>query len=176
MRMWAGNMTGMLIFAVLSLTQRHYAYAAEHLGAVFAFTGGVVTARLVRKAIHRPEAALWLPAILTAVAIPLFPGLAGFYLVAFAMGTQNGAVHIFGGATVNTVFMTGNLERLGEGIGDRDASKSPGLIAVAIVAYAAGAVAGGYAEVSFPGALLATPVTLGLIAASSRRIFPNPEA
>lgn len=176
MHMWVGNMTGMLVFAVLALTRYDYAYATEHFGTVFVFTGGVAAARAGRQLFRRPQTALGVPALLTAIAIPLFPGLAGFYLVAFAMGWQNGAVHNFGGASVNTVFMTGNLERLGEGVGDPDPTKGPGLIALVIVAYAAGVVAGGYAELAFPLALIPTPIGLGLIAATARWIFPQGDA
>jgi len=169
MQMWAANMTGMLIFFVVALTKHEYAFAAQHVGAVVVFTSGVIAARRGRRLLQpRPEAALGLPALLVAAAIPIFPGLAGFYLIAFAMGAQNGAVHSFGGVAVYTTFITGNLERLGEGIGDPNPSKGPGLVLAVIVAYAAGALLGAYARIVTPLALAATPIGLALAASFAR--------
>jgi uncharacterized membrane protein YoaK (UPF0700 family) len=37
-------------------------------------------------------------------------------LLAFAMGMQNSAANRFNGVALNTVFITGNLQKLGEGL------------------------------------------------------------
>jgi uncharacterized membrane protein YoaK (UPF0700 family) len=173
--MWAANMTGSLVFFGIALTERAYLGAAQHIGTVLVFALGIIAARWSRHLLRRPGEALALPAALAAVATPLFPKLPGFYLLAFAMGAQNGSVTRFGGVTVNTAFITGNLEKLGEGVGDPDPRSPPGFIGGVIAAYGAGGILGAVAHwlVPLPLPLIATAAGLAIVAVLTVRLDPD---
>ena len=77
----------------------------------------------------------------------------GRLLLAFAMGTQNGAVTRFGDATLNTVFITGDLQKLFEAVlgwlwQSKDGQPPPGFAILAPVwlEYFAGALLGSRAR------------------------------
>ena len=76
-------------------------------------------------------------------------------MLAFAMGMQNSAANRFNGVALNTVFITGNLQKLGEGlthwlwrICGRPIEKSEGVAIFALIwiAYAIGAGLGALGE------------------------------
>jgi len=75
-------------------------------------------------------------------------------VLAFAMGLQNAAMTHFAGSSLNTVFLTGNLQKLVESLLDREAPRAHATAegtAVALlsrmwVAYLAGVVLGAVAR------------------------------
>jgi uncharacterized membrane protein YoaK (UPF0700 family) len=82
-------------------------------------------------------------------------------LLALAMGMQNAAATRFGGVSLNTVFITGNLQKLGEGLvawlwhrRRRSAAPSDGVAIFGLVwlSYALGALLGavGNAFLTYP--------------------------
>ena len=90
-------------------------------------------------------------------------------LLAVAMGLQNAAATVFGGVGLNTVFLTGNLQRLGETLAD---PAKPGvrrgfvlgLLPAVLLTYAAGAAGGGLAMKHLDLPLL--PAVVALLAAA----------
>ena len=69
-------------------------------------------------------------------------------ICAAALGMQNAAVRSIAGVPINTVFITGNLVRLGTAVPEASAPQQQATLAVltiAWIAYAAGAVAGALA-------------------------------
>ena len=165
---FAGLMTGNTILLGIEISQGRFSDALFHIAIIGAFLAGVMAAR----ALVRLGLKIWL--VLSLVALLLvFCSFTGkniaAIVLAFAMGLQNSAANRFGDVSLNTVFITGNLQKLGEGIiawvwpsHDRDAKEADGvaIFTVVWVAYALGAVLGALASehlslpLLFPAAVL----------------------
>ncbi len=112
---FAGLMTGNTIFFGIEVASQKPWQAAFHAGIMATFLAGVVLAR----AVLRLGGTVWMA--LTATALLLI--LCGFipegpaaFLLALGMGIQNSAANRFNGVSLNTVFITGNIQKLGEGL------------------------------------------------------------
>lgn len=142
---FAANMTGMVIFLGLALANLRPAAAAMHATTVLAFLGGMIASRGLLRLGRGPA-----PSLAVAALFPL----------AFAMGMQNAAVTRFGGVGLNTPFITGDLERLGEALADPHPSREKSgaaakLLPLAVLlAYALGAAGGAVAQRTFGQPLL----------------------
>ena len=156
---FAGLMTGNTIFLGIELATGKFDRAAFHAFIVFVFLAGVITARLAVRA----GARIWMVLTGTAVLLVLcsFANAAwGAILLALGMGLQNSAANRFNGVALNHVFITGNLQKLGEEIvhwfWPREGATSQGasIFAGVWAAYAGGA---------FLGALAATRIPLPLL-------------
>jgi len=159
-RAFAGQMTGNTILLAISIVETNWAQVAFYVAVLACFLVGVVIAGGLVRLGHAPAIALSLSAV--ALAVCAFVTVHwGALLLAFAMGAQNGAVTRFGEATLNTVFITGDLQKLFEAVlGWLWQSKSrqppPGLAILAPVwlEYFAGALLGALAHVSLAYPLL----------------------
>jgi len=113
---------------------------------------GVAASALLRR--YVPLAALLGLEAAATVAAALIMPLVAAPLLAFAMGLQNAAMTHFAGTSLNTVFLTGNLQKLVESLLDRDAPRARATsegTAVALlsrmwVTYLAGVVLGAVAR------------------------------
>lgn len=167
---FVANMTGAVVMLGLAAGEGDWAGAGRHVGTVLSFLAGVVLSRLLRRLGHGPAPSYALSAALVAACMgPAGAGHLGITLLAVAMGVQNAAGTVFGGVGLNTVFMTGNLQRLGEAMADPGKPGATrrfalGLLPSALVAYALGAAAGGLAMRHLAQPLL--PPALALAAAS----------
>ena len=88
-------------------------------------------------------------------------------IAAAALGMQSAAVRRIGGVSINTVFITGNLVRLGSAVPEAAEPKQQTTLAVlstAWIAYAAGAVIGALALHLIAHPMIA-PAALALVAA-----------
>jgi uncharacterized membrane protein YoaK (UPF0700 family) len=149
---FAGAMTGNTVLLGVALAGNQLAAAAESAGIIAAFVVGVAASALLRR--HVPLAALLgLEALAIAAAALVMP-LVAAPVLAFAMGLQNAAMTHFAGTSLNTVFLTGNLQKLVESLLDRSTPRAHATaegIAVALlsrmwVAYLAGVVLGAAAR------------------------------
>ena len=147
------NMTGTIVLSGIALADLRLDAAAAHAGAVLALLGGVLAWRGLLRLGQGPAPSLALAALLVAgVAEMHAAGQAALFPLAFAMGMQNAAATRFGGIGLNTSFITGDLERLGETLVDaRPFRKRPGAAAVllplaVLLAYASGAAGGAVAR------------------------------
>jgi uncharacterized membrane protein YoaK (UPF0700 family) len=112
---FAGLMTGNTILLGMAVAGLD-AWRAVHYGAIIlTFFGGVVTSRALLRGHFRPAVALSL-ASCALLLCTIEPEPVGALILAFAMGTQNAAATRFSGVTLNTVFITGNLQKFGEGL------------------------------------------------------------
>src|SRR6202158_4562551 len=112
-RAFAGQMTGNTILLAISIVETNWTQVAFYVAVIASFLAGVVVAGGLVRLGHAPAIALSLSAV--ALAICAFVTVHwGALLLAFAMGAQNGAVTRFGDATLNTVFITGDLQKLFE--------------------------------------------------------------
>ena len=110
---FAGLMTGNTIFLGIELATREFAGAAFHAVIILVFLAGVIASRGMLRLGWEPWTALTVTALLLVVCSFVEKGL-GAVLLALAMGMQNSAANRFNGVALNTVFITGNLQKLGE--------------------------------------------------------------
>lgn len=167
---FAGLMTGNTIFLGVELATAKFAMAAFHAGIIASFLVGVMLSRAGLRHGAPPPALLTLTALLLAVCSFTDKSL-GAVLLAFGMGVQNAAANRFAGVSLNTVFITGNLQKLGEElvhlIWPPAEPKKPGdgaaIYALVWLSYAGGAVLGALADIWIPLPLLLPAVVLPFV-------------
>jgi uncharacterized membrane protein YoaK (UPF0700 family) len=164
-RVFVANMTGNTVLFAISLLQRNRGEAALRGGLVAAFLAGVMIARLLaRMAGERPTKGqrITILGIESGVLFMLAWKNAGAHadllllLLACILGVQNGAFRYIGGFHLNTTFVTGDLELLGEAIMDlpksepRNSRVKVSAFVLSWVGYAGGAALGALGAVAFP--------------------------
>ena len=172
-RAFAGQMTGNTILLAISLAEGGWSQAGFYLAVIASFLVGVaISGSLVRLGIAQ-AVALSLAAVALAVCA-FVTARWGASLLAFAMGTQNAAATHFGAATLNTVFITGDLQKLFEKVlawlwqpvsAPRDEGASAGFFTLALVwvEYFAGALIGALAQATLSYPLLVPAVLLPFV-------------
>jgi uncharacterized membrane protein YoaK (UPF0700 family) len=168
-RAFAGQMTGNTILLAISLVQSSWSEAGFYVAVIACFLVGVVIAGGLVRFGTAPAVALCFAAIALA-ACAFATDHWGALLLAFAMGTQNATVTRFGAATLNTVFITGDLQRLFEKVlawlwrADAEQPTSGlGTLALVWVEYFAGALLGAAAHAMIPHALLIPAAIVPLV-------------
>ena len=150
---FAGAMTGNTVLLGIALAGRDFGAAAQSVIIIASFLMGVAASAVLGRrfpltAIFGIEAAAIVGAALVAplVAAPV---------LAFAMGLQNATMTRFAGASLNTVVLTGNLQKmmqnfLGRFIGSTRPAQSEvaegAVIGQLWIAYLGGVVAGALAQ------------------------------
>ena len=112
---FAGLMTGNTILLGIDVANGRAPSAAFHGGIIAVFLAGVIASRVLLQLRH----AAWLALTVAAILLVVCSFIGRFWaamLLAFAMGMQNSAANRFNGVALNTVFITGNLQKLGEGL------------------------------------------------------------
>ncbi len=107
---FAGAMTGNTVLLGIALASNKLADAVQSAGIIAAFLVGVTASVLLRR-ITSVAGVLCLEMAAIVVAA-LVPPLAAALILALAMGLQNAAMTHFAGTSINTVFLTGNLQTL----------------------------------------------------------------
>ena len=167
---FVANMTGAVVILGLSFAELDGAGMARHGLTILAFFIGVVLSRLLRRLRLGPAPCYAASALAVLACIGIEgAGQPEVWLLAIAMGSQNAAATVFGGVGLNTVFLTGNVQRLGETLAD---PAKPGvsrrfaavLVAAVLLTYATGAAGGGLAMKHLDQPLL--PAVLALAAAA----------
>ncbi len=167
---FAGLMTGNTIFLGIELATQQYGRAAFHALIIVAFLAGVMLSRILLGLGWKPWLALTATALLLVVCSFTERSWAAV-LLAYAMGMQNSAANRFNGVALNTVFITGNLQKLGEEIiawlWPTPEPKRPGggamIFGLVWLSYAAGALLGAMAARYVPLALLAPAALLPFV-------------
>jgi uncharacterized membrane protein YoaK (UPF0700 family) len=152
---FAGLMTGNTVLLGIALAGDEPSRALHYGSILLAFFCGVLTSRILLRC-HCPPAGALTVAAAMLVLCTAYPAPFGAEILAFAMGGQNAAVTRFGQVTLNTVFITGNLQKFGEGLvglilpgQGRHSEKPPGDVAIfglVWLAYAVGAALGAAAQ------------------------------
>ncbi|HKW53893.1 MAG TPA: YoaK family protein [Stellaceae bacterium] len=175
---FAGLMTGNTILLGISLASAQLLRAAFYGAIIGTFLAGV----LLSRALLQLGAAQWMTLTVTS-ALHVACGFLGrrwaALLLALAMGMQNAAATRFGGVSLNTVFITGNLQKLGEGLVAwlwRRRSPAPASDGVAIfglvwLSYAFGAVLGALGDAFLIYPLLVPAAVLPFIYAPLWRLL-----
>ena len=165
---FAGLMTGNTIFLGIELATGKFDRAAFHAFIVLVFLAGVIAARLAVRA----GAKIWMVLTGTAILLALCSianASWGAIMLAMGMGLQNSAANRFNGVALNHVFITGNLQKLGEefvqwvwpssGVTSHGAS----IFASVWAAYAGGAFLGALANTRIPMPLLVPALLLPFV-------------
>jgi uncharacterized membrane protein YoaK (UPF0700 family) len=163
---FVGAMTGNTVLLGIDIAGGRGDRAIYHLCIIATFLIAIV---LTRTAILS-RAPVAIPLVVGAVLLGATELIASEWsavLAAAALGLQNAAVLKIGGVPVNTVFVTGDLVRLGSAVpraAEPEARNEVSLLAAAWTAYAAGAVFGAVALhlVTYP---MLVPAVLTLVAA-----------
>lgn len=151
---FAGLMTGNTILLGIEIARQEFDKAGFHAAIIAAFLAGVILSRLMLRAGLPAWGALTATAGLL-VLCSFVPDRPAALILPLAMGIQNAAANRFNGVALNTVFVTGNIQKIGEGLlawiwppKDPQAPKSDGVAIFASVwfAYALGALAGAILE------------------------------
>lgn len=165
---FAGLMTGNTILFGIEIARSQFGLATFHAAIMASFIVGVMLSR----ALLRLGFPVW-TALSCAGALLVVCGFldktAAALVLPLAMGMQNSAANRFNGVMLSTVFITGNVQRVGEGMlaliwpnKDPAAARtdSPVIFALVWLAYALGAGLGAVADslvaypLLFPAALM----------------------
>jgi uncharacterized membrane protein YoaK (UPF0700 family) len=156
---FVANMTGNTVLFASDVVAGEFPEAVNHLLPIVTFLLGVVTARIAVIRLDQPSwpqvgvcliviSALW---AIAAVAIPNLGSIL-IPILAFTMGAQNATLPQVEKIPVNTAFITGNLEKLGEAIAgllrkptDRNERLKMWVVGSIWTAYALGAAGGALA-------------------------------
>ncbi len=176
---FAGAMTGNTVLLGIALAEVDFSAAGQSALIIAAFLAGVAASAVLAQRIPL-VAILGLEAVAIVAAALIAPVVAAPVL-AFAMGLQNATMTRFAGASLNTVVLTGNLQKMMQGFLGRftgvtkpsgSAGDGSNTSAGLWIAYLTGVVAGALAERWIAHPLL--PVVLLLPLALVRRpAFPN---
>jgi uncharacterized membrane protein YoaK (UPF0700 family) len=172
---FVANMTGNTVLFASDLVAAQFPQAVNHLLPIVTFLLGVVTARIAVIRLDQPSwpkvgVCLILISGFWTIAAVLIPNLGSILIpvLAFTMGAQNATLPRVEKIPVNTAFITGNLEKLGEAIAsllqrpvDRDERIKIWVVGSIWIAYALGAAGGALAALHigrqsllFPAGLL----------------------
>jgi uncharacterized membrane protein YoaK (UPF0700 family) len=174
---FAGLMTGNTIFLGIEAVSGQYGMAVFHGVIIFAFLFGVIAARVKARAGLKSWVALSVASGLLVLCSFVEKSLAAV-LLALAMGIQNSAANRFNGVALNTVFITGNIQKLGEELvtwiwPSKAGPTRQGATIFAFVwfAYAVGAGAGAVAVRFMDKPLLIPAILLPFIMLRSRPVI-----
>jgi len=156
---FVANMTGNTVLFASNLVAAQFPQAVNHLLPIVTFLLGVVTAGIAVIRLDQPSwpkvgVCLILISGLWTIAAVLIPNLGSILIpvLAFTMGAQNATLPRVEKVPVNTAFITGNLEKLGEAIAsmlqrpvDRDERLKIWVVGSIWIAYALGAAGGALA-------------------------------
>ncbi|WP_210208902.1 YoaK family protein [Roseiarcus fermentans] len=149
--------------------QMSWSGAAPAGAIIAAFVAGVVVGRLIANA-----AGAWRrPALLAleAACLGLVPGLpapplASGFLMALAMGAQNGILHSAGRTTTGLTYVTGSLVKFGEALADALSGAGPASAPLPYLSLWLGIVAGGVTGAAAYGAFGLSALALPALAAA----------
>ena len=178
---YVANMTGVVVLFGMAAADLDREGATRQALTLVGFFAGVLASRMLRRLNVGPAPSYAASGLVVLACIgPAGTGQVGLIALAAAMGLQNAAGTVFGGVGLNTVFLTGNLQRLGETLADpvKPGTRrgfALGLLPSVLVAYAAGAGGGALAVRCLdhpllpPGAALIAAAGIALVRARPAR-------
>jgi uncharacterized membrane protein YoaK (UPF0700 family) len=181
-KIFIANMTGNTVLFAASVVLRNWSEAALRLGVVVTFVAGIIIAETVLRRLttgrerRRQLITLGIEfGVLSWLALTPHPDMLRIFLLlvlAFSMGMQNNAFQRIGPIKLNTAFITGDLESLGEAIAEAEETKkrAEGRRRTAVffttwIAYGAGALIGAYGALDLKEKALWIPAGLVVLAA-----------
>lgn len=181
-KIFIANMTGNTVLFAASVVLRDWSEAALRFGVVVTFLAGIFTAEAVLRRLtagrerRRELTTLAIEfAVLSWLALMPHPDMLRtvlLLLLAFAMGMQNNAFQRIGPIKLNTAFITGDLENLGEAIAEwgepekrAEGRRRSAVFFTTWIAYGAGALIGAFAALHLRERALWIPAGLVVVAA-----------
>jgi uncharacterized membrane protein YoaK (UPF0700 family) len=181
-KIFIANMTGNTVLFAASVVLRDWSQAALRIGVVVTFLAGIFIAETVLRRLtmgrERQRELITLAiefAVLSWLAVTPHPDTLRIVLLlvlALAMGMQNNAFQRIGPVKLNTAFITGDLENLGEAIAEAEGrEKRPeGMRRSAVffttwIAYGVGALVGAFGALELKEKSLWIPAGLVVVAA-----------
>ena len=172
--LFAAQMTGNTALLGVALAEGHWRGAGQKAAAILCFFIGSLTARLLlrpERGPRRGRAVAVLAASLVILAAAFLPRPINVLVLGAALGGQNAAFTRFGGQSINTSFVSGDLQKLAQAIARRLTGKGgeEGDQAVLVIvpslwlAYVAGAAAGVLCQHGLALPLLVPAVMLPLV-------------
>ncbi|MFZ0517152.1 MAG: YoaK family protein [Acidobacteriaceae bacterium] len=181
-KIFIANMTGNTVLFAASVVLHNWGEAALRIGVVITFVAGIIIAETVLRRLttgrERQRELFTLAielAVLSWLAVTPHPDTLRIVLLlvlAFSMGMQNNAFQKIGPIKLNTAFITGDLENLGEAIAESEkpAKRAEGRRRTAVffttwIAYGVGALIGAYSALDLKERALWIPAGLVVLAA-----------
>lgn len=171
-QVFVANMTGNTVLLAISLLQGELGKAALRGGLVAAFFAGIIVARLLARTAGSRVTKRQRIFVLGIESIALFMlawrntgahATVLLPLLAIILGTQNGAFRYIGGIQLNTTFITGDLELLGEAIVDTGNPLSRArFFVLSWIGYVSGGLLGALSALKFPHHGFLLPMVLAL--------------
>jgi uncharacterized membrane protein YoaK (UPF0700 family) len=182
-QIFVANMTGNTVLLGISLLQRNPKEATLRAGMVAAFLAGVIVARLLAgtadKRLTKTQR-VFILGIESLLLLLLTWKNAGAHtdllllLLACMLGIQNAAFQYIGGFHLNTTFITGDLEKLGEAMTDMlDALPKTTTFLVSWIAYAGGACLGALNALNLPHHGFLVPTILAVASVITVSLMPD---
>jgi uncharacterized membrane protein YoaK (UPF0700 family) len=188
-KIFIANMTGNTVLFAASVVVRDWSQAALRIGVVVTFLAGIFIAESVLRRLtagRERQRELFTLAIefvlLSWLAITPHPDTLRIVLLlvlAFSMGMQNNAFQRIGTIKLNTAFITGDLENLGEAVAEAEGSekRAEGRRRTAVffttwIAYGVGAVIGAFGALGLKEKALWIPA--GLVALAAVLVMRSP--
>ena len=182
-QVFVANMTGNSVLLAISLMHWNPKEAALRAGMVAAFLAGVIVesllARTADKGLTKTQR-VFILGIESLLLLLLAWKNAGAHtdllllLLACMLGIQNAAFQNIGAFHLNTTFITGNLEKLGEAMTDvRDALPKTTTFLVTWIAYAGGACLGALNALNLPHHGFLVPTILAVASAITVSLMPD---
>ncbi|HTU49570.1 MAG TPA: YoaK family protein [Acidobacteriaceae bacterium] len=182
-KIFIANMTGNTVLFAASVVLRNWSEAALRFGVVVTFLAGIFIAETVLRRLtagrERQRELFTLAielAVLSWLAVTPHPDTLRIVLLlvlAFAMGMQNNAFQRIGPIKLNTAFITGDLENLGEAIAEAEETKKrtegrerSAVFFTTWIAYGVGALMGAYGAIDLRERALWIPAGLVVLAAA----------
>jgi uncharacterized membrane protein YoaK (UPF0700 family) len=171
---FAGAMTGNTVLLGIALATAKWTDAAQSAVIIAAFLLGVAASAWLRRWLSL--AAILVIEMMAIVVAALVAPVVAAPVLAFAMGLQNAAMTHFAGTSLNTVFLTGNLQKLVQSLLRRGQRQPSEVAAVTVasrlwVAYLVGVVLGAMASrwATWPLLFAAIPLPFVLLRRSAWR-------
>ncbi|MFA6314700.1 MAG: YoaK family protein [Sterolibacterium sp.] len=175
---FAGLMSGNTVLLGIALAAGRLTDALHSMAIISAFLTGIAAATFLSRRAFPLAGFVAVEAAILVIAALLPTGVAA-PMLGLAMGIQNAMATHFGGLTLNTVFLTGDLQKLIQALIDRITRKSElkagpdhsGIIALLWFCYLSGAALGAAAHAWLARPLLLAPLLLLLVLFRSRRLI-----
>jgi uncharacterized membrane protein YoaK (UPF0700 family) len=181
-KIFIANMTGNTVLFAASVVLHNWSEAALRIGVVVTFLTGIFIAETVLRRLtagrERQRELITLAiefGVLSSLAFTPHPDTLRILLLlvlAFAMGMQNNAFQRIGPVKLNTAFITGDLENLGEAIAETEETtkraegrRRSALFFTTWIAYGVGALMGAYGALDLREKALWIPAGLVVVAA-----------
>nr|WP_321983355.1 YoaK family protein [uncultured Lichenicoccus sp.] len=172
--LFAAQMTGNTALLGVALAERHWGGAAQKAAAIFCFLAGSLVSRLLLRpgqGSRQGRVLAILVATLLIVLAAFLPRPVNVLVLGAALGGQNAVFTRFGGQSINTSFVSGDLQKLGQVLASLMAGTAlddgDRVVLVTVpslwLAYVAGAAAGVFCGHGLALPLLVPAVMLPLV-------------